>query len=521
MTLARRIAVALWVTALFGTAPASAHSVPPTRDDVAGVAAAALHNLLDALVPAAVLGVRGAEFTAEPPQTVELPNGQDGAHLLRFPDVRLVTSGSFLSAASVDVIVLPLSSDLFEVRVQLPVVVDHLLDRAYHGALTIAEQSIRGVWSESLRMFIELEVTLGDIRTADIACDAACSARLSELDLGDIVPGSGLTAPYRRLSVTSLEWHHSLAEQEAGRWSGLVGFSGEDLVWEGDGTLNSLGQFTMEADIRSVDLSGFRDLADQMPEPVSLEPVDMLTVSRLLETTPPLLDGGSVTMRLSDLVLEDPAPTDRAPANWVAVERLGGRIAIDGLMGEATEMQISFAYSAPGLTERQYAQLVDVLPETLSMAAGVEGIPSAHAWQEMGRTVLAPLLLSRGLPEMLLFGSVIDFGATPEAYWSIGPVRADYADWAFGVDGTMVLAGPPSWSVTGGFDLILENVDRPIARLPEHPNPSLRERGLPIVRALRDIALPGTEPETLTVRIDVQEQGVVYLNGYALSGILE
>ena len=85
----------------------------------------------------------------------------------------------------------------------------------------------------------------------------------------------------------------------------------------------------------------------------------------------------------------------------------------------------------------------------------------------------------------------------------------------------MALTGPPLWEVTGGFDLHVQNVDQPLARLSDHPIPWLRERGLPIVQALRDIAPPGTEPDTLTVRIDIPEHGSVYLNGHDLTGMLE
>ena len=530
--LARRTAVALWVATVFSVGPALAQAQPPAPEDVTRVATAALRTLAETLVTVSGLELDRADFTAGSPEPVGPSGGQAEAHVLRFPDVRVTERDRFLSAASVDVIVLPLSDDMFEVRVQLPDLMDHLNHGIYLGALTIGEQTIRGVWSDSLRMFVELEVSLNDIRAAESSCDAACDARLADLDLSVIVPDSMGTSPYTDLTIRSFDWRHGLTEQEAGLWSGLVRLAVEDLVWDADEdwTARSIDQIALEANIRSADLSGIRHLADRMPDPDTLDPQDALAASRLLATIPPLLDGGSVTVRLNGFVLEptNPAPTpgaevstDEWATNRLTVDRVGGRIAIDDLTSEASQIQISLAYSAPDLPDRQNTGLVDLVPETLSMALGVHRIPSEHAWQEIRSNLLAPVLLSQQQIGLPVLAGLIKLVATPEAHWSIGPVQADYADWALGVEGTMALTGPPLWEVTGGFDLHVQNVDQPLARLSDHPIPWLRERGLPIVQALRDIAPPGTEPDTLTVRIDIPEHGSVYLNGHDLTGMLE
>ena len=529
LILRRRVALALWAATLFGAGSASAQPAP---EDATRVATAALGTLAETLIPVSGLEFRTAEFTVASPELIGPSDGQAEAHVLRFPDVRVADGSRLLSAASVDLIVLRLSEDLYEVRVQLPSLMDQLRGQVYIGTLTIGERTIRGVWSDSLRMFVELEVSLSGIRIAELPCDAACDARLGDLDLSVIIPDAAGTHAFPELTIGSFDWHHGLTEQEAGLWSGLAGLAVEDVVWSADEdwAARSIGQISLEADIRSADLSGFRDLADQMPDPDTPRPLDALTVSRLLATTPPLLDGGSVAMRVSSLVIEPAAAPEAHGAEVTAdpeapprgtVDRFGGRIAIDGLTGEESQMQVSLAYSVAGPTDRQNARWADLMPETLSMAVGVDRIPSEYAWQEIQHKFIAPLLFSRREIELAAVASLISLGATPEARWSIGPVQADYADWSLGGEGTMALTGPPLWEVTGELDLMLRNIDQPLARLPDHSNPWLRERGLPILRALRDIALPGAEPDTLTVQVAVPEHGRVYLNGHELSNILE
>ncbi len=525
LTSARRVAAALLAATVCGAGPASAQPEPSAADVEAGVAAAALYSLAEALAPVSGSAFASASVTAAPPQPVGRPGGPTDAHVLRFPHVRVASGGRLLSASPVDVIVLRLSDDLFEIRAELPGRMDYLLDQTYLGALTISEQAIRGVWSNSLRMFVELDVSLREVRTAETACDGSCRDRLA---------GQGLTAtladpsgpgglPER--SIGSFDWYHGLTEQEAERWSGLVRFAAENLVWPLDqgGPAQSIGQISLEADVRSVDLLGIRQLVDQWPDPGAVGPPDDAAVSDLLEAVPPLLEGGSITVRMNDLSLDAGRPGADAGTRpgGLEVERVGGRIAIDGLAGGDTQMQLSFAYSAPGLADGPDARLADLVPETLSMAAEVARIPSAHAWQEIRQSLVAPALLSQVETEMAILGGLIGLGATPEAHWSIGPVRADYADWSMGIEGTMSLTGPPMWDVTGGFDLLLQDIDRPMARLPDHPVDWLRERGSPVVQALRDIALPGPAPGSLMVRVDLPEHGSVFLNGHELTTMLE
>lgn len=524
-TSALRGAAALLVLIVIGVGAASGEPAP---DDETRVATAALHALAEALVPVSGLSFRSPEVTlVTPPEPVVPPSGQAGAHVLRFADVRIVDGNRFLSAAPIDVIILRLSDDLFEVRVQLPSLMDHLISEAYIGAVTFADHAIRGVWSDGLRMFVELEVAFSGVRLAEAACDAACVTRLAGLGLTIMIPEfSSALAPQDRI-VGSVAWRYSLTEQETGRWSGLADFTVADLrqAQDRNDSAQSIGQISMQADVRSVALTDIRRLADGLRDSDTERPLGTFAIWRLLEDIPPLLDGGSITLRLSDLVYEDAGLLDgpgseRSP-DQPDLERLAMRVAIDGLSSETSQMQISLAYSAPGLSERQGAETADIVPEILSLSANVEDIPSEHAWMQVRQRLLVPLLQSRRELQLAVAGSMLFIGADPAARWSVGPVRAEYVDWALGIEGTMSLTGQPGWDVAGAFDLRLENIDRPISRLPDNPVPWLRERGLMIAQALRDIALPGPEPGMLTVRIDMPAEGDVSLNGHSLESIVE